>query len=55
MCEAEPLCDENISLKDIGRSRRGKLISRDGRGVPNGQKLGIMERWREGFHQKDKT
>ena len=28
MCEAEPLCAENIGLKDIARSRRGELISR---------------------------
>ena len=28
MCEAEPLCAENISLKDIARSRTGELISR---------------------------
>ena len=27
MCEAEPLCAENIGLKDIARRRRGKLIS----------------------------
>ena len=26
MCEAECLCAENISLKDIAQSRRGKLI-----------------------------
>ena len=28
MCETEPLCAENIGLKDILRSRRGELISR---------------------------
>ena len=28
MCEAEPLCAENIGLKDIARSRSGELISR---------------------------
>ena len=28
MCEAEPLCAENIDLKDIARSRRAELISR---------------------------
>ena len=28
MCEADPLCAENIGLKDIARSRRGELISR---------------------------
>ena len=28
MCEAEPLCAENIGLKDIARSRRAELISR---------------------------
>ena len=28
MCEAKPLCAENIGLKDIARSRRGGLISR---------------------------
>ena len=28
MREAEPLCAENIGLKDIARSRRGELISR---------------------------
>ena len=28
MCEAEPLCAENIGLKDIARSHRGELISR---------------------------
>ena len=28
MCEAEPLCAENIGLKDIAESRRGELISR---------------------------
>ena len=27
MREAEPLCAENIGLKDIARSRRGELIS----------------------------
>ena len=26
MCEAEPLCAENIGLKDIARRRRGELI-----------------------------
>ena len=26
MCEAEPLCAENIGLKDIAESRRGELI-----------------------------
>ena len=26
MCEAEPLCAENIALKDIDLSRRGELI-----------------------------
>ena len=28
MCEAEPLCAENVGLKDIARNRRGELISR---------------------------
>ena len=28
MREAEPLCAENIGLKDISRSRRKELISR---------------------------
>ena len=28
MREAEPLCAENIGLKDIARSRREELISR---------------------------
>ena len=28
MCKAEPLCAENIGLKDIARSCRGELISR---------------------------
>ena len=28
MREAEPLCAENIGLKDIARSGRGELISR---------------------------
>ena len=28
MCEVEPLCAENIGLKDIARSRRAELISR---------------------------
>ena len=28
MCEVEPMCAENIGLKDITRSRRGELISR---------------------------
>ena len=27
MCEAEPLCAENIGLKDIAQRRRGELIS----------------------------
>ena len=26
MCEAEPLCAENVGLKDIARNRRGELI-----------------------------
>ena len=26
MCEAEPLCAENIGLTDIARSLRGELI-----------------------------
>ena len=30
MCKAEPLCAENIGLKDIARSCRGELISRGG-------------------------
>ena len=28
MREAEPLCAENIGLKDIARNRSGELISR---------------------------
>ena len=28
IAQAEPVCAENIGLKDIARSRRGELISR---------------------------